>query len=172
MVNSVARFVAAFFLVLVTYLLLALGSGDTLGLWDRYELMIGVVVGLIGAFFTHRYLFRDDMRMLNPIRWVQLLVYLVYPFFWEMTKANIKVAIMVVTGRVDPGIVRIRPGYKTDLATTMLANSITLTPGTLSVDVDEETNDLFVHCIDVGGRRPGINEVAGSLPEWVRRIAE
>ena len=55
----------------------------------------------------------------------------------------------VITGKINPGIVRISPKLKTDLGVTLLANSITLTPGTLTVDIDEKTNDLYVHWIAV-----------------------
>jgi multicomponent Na+:H+ antiporter subunit E len=110
--------------------------------------------------------------MLNPIRWVYFVVYLIGPFFFYMAKANIDVAYRVVTGRIKPGIVRIKTGLKTDLGVAMLANSITLTPGTLSVEVDEKTNDLYVHWINVKDKEPKAEEVCGSMIKWVKRIAE
>jgi multicomponent Na+:H+ antiporter subunit E len=59
----------------------------------------------------------------------------------------------------------------------MLANSITLTPGTLSVDIDENTNDLFVHWINVDEKalenKPvDCKHICGNFPKWIRRIAE
>lgn len=78
-----------------------------------------------------------------------------------------------------PGIVRVKTGMKTDAATLLMANSITLTPGTLTVDIDEETNDLFIHMIDVpeGMENRDSIEVEElfslfNCPSWVRRIAE
>lgn len=65
-----------------------------------------------------------------------------------MAKANFDVAYRVITGKINPGIVKMSPGLKTDTALTFLANSITLTPGTLSVDTDDEKN-LYVHWINV-----------------------
>jgi multicomponent Na+:H+ antiporter subunit E len=68
---------------------------------------------------------------------------------------------------------------KTDLGVFMLANSITLTPGTLSVGIDEATNDLVIHNINVGEgdeKKEAIEstELFGlaNLPAWIRRIAE
>ena len=59
----------------------------------------------------------------------------------------------------------------------MLANSITLTPGTLSVDIDEDKNDLYIHWINV--KKEALQKkpvdykfVCGEFPKWVRRIAE
>ena len=50
---------------------------------------------------------------------------------------------------IKPGIVKVKTKLKSDSALTMLANSITLTPGTLTVDIDEKNQVLYVHWIDV-----------------------
>jgi multicomponent Na+:H+ antiporter subunit E len=110
---------------------------------------------------------------------LRLLVYVPGPFFVELTKANLDVAYRVITMKIRPGIIRVHSGLKTDLGIFMLANSITLTPGTLSVGIDEATNDLFIHNINVGEgdeKREVIEstELFGlvNLPSWIRRIAE
>jgi multicomponent Na+:H+ antiporter subunit E len=94
-----------------------------------------------------------------------------------MAKANVDVAYRVITGKINPGIVRISPDLKTDLGITMLANSITLTPGTLSVDIDEDKNDLYIHWINV--KKEALKKspvecrfVCAGFEKWVRRIAE
>jgi multicomponent Na+:H+ antiporter subunit E len=115
--------------------------------------------------------------MLNPVRWFIFLGYLIGPFFIALAKANLDVAYRVITGKIKPGIVRISPDLKTDFGITMLANSITLTPGTLSVDIDENTNDLFIHWINVDEKalekKPvDCKYICGNFPKWVRRIAE
>ena len=50
---------------------------------------------------------------------------------------------------INPGIVKVKTTLKTDTALTFLANSITLTPGTLSVDIDKDNGILYIHWIDV-----------------------
>ena len=50
---------------------------------------------------------------------------------------------------INPGIVKVKTVLKSDTALTFLANSITLTPGTLSVDIDKDNGILYVHWIDV-----------------------
>ncbi len=162
---------------LVTYLLLTTGSGPILGLWSIEEILIGLLLSMLAGFVSQNLFIKGSYRMANPRRWILFLVYLFGPFFIGMAKANFDVAYRVITGRIRPGIVKISPGLKTDLGVTMLANSITLTPGTLSVDVDEETNDLYVHWINVKDealRKKPIDPsfVCGSFPKWVRRIAE
>jgi len=169
-------FLATTVFVFLIYLVLTTASGD-LFLWSREELIIGAVFSIILGAITRNMFFKRNLRMLNPKRWFLFLVYVVGPFFWGMTKANIDVAYRVITGRINPGIVKISPKLKTDLGITMLANSITLTPGTLSVDIDEKTNDLYVHWINV--KKEALEKmprdykyVCGKFPDWVRRVAE
>ncbi|RXE56216.1 cation:proton antiporter [Methanoculleus taiwanensis] len=164
---------------LIIYLLLTAGSGS-LGVWSPAELVMGAFLALIVAAISRNFFCKNhNVRMANPLRWVVLAVYAVVPFFLEMAKANIDVAYRVITGRIRPGIVRIQPGLKTDLGVLLLANSITLTPGTLTVGIDEETNDLFVHLINVKPgteRKPTLEatEITAwfDFPTWIRRIAE
>jgi multicomponent Na+:H+ antiporter subunit E len=56
--------------------------------------------------------------MLNPVRWFTFVVYL-FPFVFAMAKANVDVAYRVITGRINPAIVKISPNLKTDMALTV-----------------------------------------------------
>ena len=166
-------FIVSFILSFVTYLLLTANQGDILGLWSQYEIIASVMVSLIVAMISHKVLFQKKRyQLLNPMRWVIFLFYLIGPFFYAMAKANIDVAYRVITGKIKPGIIKISPELKTDAAITLLANSITLTPGTLSVDIDEKNNDLYIHWINVTNLKPSIEDICGSFPTWARRIAE
>jgi len=161
----------------ITYLLLTTGSGDIAGLWSIEEMLFGLILSLIAGFISHATFLKEDTRMVNPIRWVLFLVYLIGPFFVALAKANVDVAYRVITGKIKPGIVKIQPDLKTDLGVTMLANSITLTPGTLSVDVDEDKKELFIHWINVDEeavkKKPvDCRYVCGDFPKWIRRITE
>ena len=143
-------------------------------IWPLDELVAGFVLSVVVGVVA-RTVFIRDFKMAHPKRWVYFLAYLV-PFFYEMAKANFDVAYRVITGRIKPGIVKLHPGLESDLAMTMLANSITLTPGTLSVDMDEGHN-LYVHWINVDEAvlqempRP-CKPVCASFPTWVRRVTE
>ena len=155
----------------VLYLVLTVGTGEIL-FWSSAEIVAGVVLSLIAGVVGRTLLFKnEDYRMANPVRWIYFLIYL-GPFLFAMAKANVDVAYRVITGRISPGIVKITPQLKTDLGITMLANSITLTPGTLSVDIDERKNDLYIHWINVKDEEPEIEEVCNGFPAWIRRIAE
>lgn len=96
-----------------------------------------------------------------------------------MTRANLDVAYRVITGRIRPGIIRVSPGLKTDAGILLLANSVTMTPGTLTVDVDEKTGDFFIHVLNIkeGLEKEKIvkeNDLFSlfNLAKWIRRIAE
>jgi multicomponent Na+:H+ antiporter subunit E len=162
----------------IIYLLFTIGSGtDVAGQWSYLEIAVGILLSVIVGFAARTVFIKKSYRMLNPARWVLFLVYLIGPFLVALTKANLDVAYRVITGKINPGIVKISPGLSTDLGITMLANSITLTPGTLSVDIDEETNDLYVHWINVNPKaletKPvECSYICGKFPQWVRRIAE
>jgi multicomponent Na+:H+ antiporter subunit E len=162
----------------ILYLLFTTGSGtQVLGLWSFLEILFGILLSLIVGFIARTVFIKQSYRMLNPVRWVLFIAYLIGPFFFALIKANLDVAYRVITGRINPGIVRISPGLHTDLGITMLANSITLTPGTLSVDIDEQTNDLYIHWINVNPKALETTPVecsyiCGTFPKWVRRITE
>ena len=159
----------------LTYLILTIGSGSVL-LWSRAELIIGALLAVVvGVLLRNRFIGKD-LRMLNPVRWFTFLVYL-FPLLFAMAKANVDVAYRVITGRINPAIVKINPNLKTDLSLTILANSITLTPGTLSVDVDQKTNELYVHWINVDPEvlkdmPRDYHPICHSFPDWARRIAD
>ncbi|MEM2123905.1 MAG: Na+/H+ antiporter subunit E [Methanolinea sp.] len=172
-------YLATFGMALLVYLLFSAGSG-TLLLWSAPEIVAAILVGALSAAVTARVLCRrDDFRMANPVRLLLLPVYLLGPFFLEVTRANLDVAYRVITGKVRPGIIRVPSGMKTDFGVFLLANSITLTPGTITVDVDEETNELFVHNINVPAGWESLPSVdarelfsLANIPSWIRRIAE
>ena len=165
---------SVFIFSLLTYLFLTLGSGGYV-LWSHGEIIFGILFSAFSAVLMKK-LFsiagkKPSLVLLNPKRWLLLFIYAIGPFFWSLTKANFDVAYRIITGKIKPGIVKIHPGLKTDLGITLLANSITLTPGTLTVDVDKE-NNLYVHLINVKQKEPKIEEVCSNFPKWIKRITE
>jgi multicomponent Na+:H+ antiporter subunit E len=78
-------------------------------------------------------------------------MYYVPLFVWECLKANIEVAYLVIHPMlpINPGIVKVKTRLKSEIGLTFLANSITLTPGTMSVDLDRENGILYIHWINV-----------------------
>jgi multicomponent Na+:H+ antiporter subunit E len=92
-------------------------------------------------------------------------------FIYELVKANLQVAYDVMTPRyyMKPGIIRIPLSAKTDLEITLLANLITLTPGTLSLDVSDDKKVLYVHSMYVSDKDSFIASIKNGFE---RRLLE
>lgn len=112
------------------------------------ELIVGAVLSLLIALFFHRFTRYFEAVKLTPKSIVFMPYYLVV-FIIEMIKSNIDVALRVINPAlpIHPGIVEVKTNLKSELGRLVLANSITLTPGTLTVDV--KNDKLFIHWIDV-----------------------
>lgn len=138
--------IAFFFLLLLTWVLLV---------WDVgiQDLAVGLVFSLLLAAALGRIYPETPDHLLEPRRWLWFLLYIPY-FTYYCVKANLDVAYRVLHPHVPirPGIVRVRTELTSDLAKTFLANSITLTPGTLTVDIDGQ--DFYVHWINIASDDP------------------
>ena len=89
----------------------------------------------------------------------------------EMVKANIDVALRVINPSlpINPGIVEFKTSLKSNALKFILANSITLTPGTLTVDVKGDS--FFVHWIDVKGTEDEYkNYICGKFEGILKKI--
>ena len=118
---------------------------------DWQHLLVGVFVAWFVAFMTGDLFIRRPYVLKRPQRYWYFLVDYLPKFLWECFKANLDVAYRVLHPKlpINPGIVKVKTILKSDTALTFLANSITLTPGTLSVDIDRDNGILYVHWIDV-----------------------
>lgn len=112
------------------------------------EFWVGIIVALIVALFTNEFYLRLGFPPVNPKRLVFFLWYIVV-LFVEIIKANFDVAFRVIHPSlpINPGVVVIQTQLKSDIAKTILANSITLTPGTFTLNILEDK--LLIHWIDV-----------------------
>ena len=93
-------------------------------------------------------------------------------FLWELLLANMNVARIVFSPKIDihPGIVKVHTRLKSRTGRLVLANSITLTPGTLVVDIVDDT--LFVHWIDVTTQdsEKATREIAAKFERYIEVI--
>jgi multicomponent Na+:H+ antiporter subunit E len=128
----------------VLNLLLALAwiaiSGDvSLG-----NLVIGFGLGLVVLFFTQS-IVGQPTYLLRMWRILNLLIF----FVWELILANLRLAYDVLTPgyHLRPGVVAIPLDARTDMEITLLANMITLTPGSFSLDVSADRRVLYVHAM-------------------------
>jgi len=141
------RRVIYFVLALVIWILLTWPFAD--GAVDMQVVVAGVVASLIVAILFHEILPKEHHVFISPVRFFWFLVYLPV-FFYYMIMANFDVVYRALHPAmpIKPGIVKIKTSLKTESGITALANSITLTPGTLTVDLTDD-GYLYVHWINV-----------------------
>ena len=116
---------------------------------DLQVVVAGLMASFLVAMLFHDILPKEHHVFVSPIRVFWLLVY-VPVFLYYVIRANLDVVYRALHPAmpIRPGIVKIKTNLKTDSAITALANSITLTPGTLTVDLTDD-GYLYVHWINV-----------------------
>ncbi len=116
---------------------------------DVQVLIAGVIAAAIVAFLFHEILPKEHRVFISPVRIFWALVY-VPVFFYYVIMANFDVVYRALHPKmpIKPGIVKIKTVLKTESGITALANSITLTPGTLTVDLTDD-GFLYIHWINV-----------------------
>jgi len=118
---------------------------------DWQHLVVGLLVAVFVAWLTGDLFVKQPHMLSRPSRYFYFVFYYVPVLIWECLKANLDVALRVINPKlpIRPGIVKIQTSLKSDTGLTFLANSITLTPGTMSVDIDRDRGLLYIHWIDV-----------------------
>lgn len=115
------------------------------GSFEVLNYLFGFVIGYLVIALIHRL-----VPSLNgyPSRIPRFLLFMLY-FFSELVKSNVEVAIDIITPpwHMKPGVIRFPLEAQTDLEITLIANCISLTPGTLVLDVADDKSALFVHAM-------------------------
>jgi multicomponent Na+:H+ antiporter subunit E len=133
--------------MLLINVLLALAWAMLTGRFDPPDLAFGFVLGYLLLFLFRRQLGAEAYVRKFP-RTIRFVLY----FAWELILANCNVLVAVLltpTAKLRPGIVAVPIDLKSDAEITMLANMITLTPGTLSLDVSDDCRCLYVHALEL-----------------------
>lgn len=137
------------------------------------NIVVGAIASSICSAIFTRFFVSGTGRLLEPKRYFWFLVYL-FVFLWECLKANLDVAYRVLhpSMPIRPGIVKVKTTLKSDMARTLLANSITMTPGTISVDIIDDY--LYIHWIYVRSENPDIytGMITGAFEKYIKRILE
>ncbi|WP_254764403.1 Na+/H+ antiporter subunit E [Natrinema marinum] len=125
--------------------------------------LAGLLVGLPVAFVFRR-LYADRIDLGRGIRALPYAGLYLGAFTWELLRANVDVAYRVLSPGmpIEPEVILVPLRIESDVAITVIANSITITPGTVTLDYDEETNALYVHGVD--GRDP--EAIAEPIRTW------
>ena len=140
---------------------------------DVQGVVAGAILAILFAVLLSGLLPARVERLLSPTRWFWAIMHLISLSFWIII-ANFDVLYRVVHPNlpIRPGIVKIKTTLKSDEAKTFLANSITLTPGTLTVDIIDDW--LYVHWINVHENLENTEamtrDIAGRFEITLRRV--
>lgn len=142
---------------------------------DYQHLFVGIIIAAFVSFVTGDMFVKRPHVFKSATRYLWFL-YFIPVFVWECIKANIDVAYRVAHPDlpINPGIVKVKTVLKSDTALTFLANSITLTPGTMTVDIDPENGFLYIHWIDVKDKdmQKATEIIVKTFEDILRRIFE
>jgi multicomponent Na+:H+ antiporter subunit E len=140
---------------------------------DWQGVVAGLVLAVLFALILSKLLPEKVERLFSPVRWFWALAHLASLSLW-IVLANLDVLYRVLHPNlpIRPGIVKVKTSLKSDEARTFLANSITLTPGTLTVDIIDDW--LYVHWINVHESLEDTEaitrDIAGRFETTLRRV--
>lgn len=142
------------------------------GKFDFFHLGAGIVSAIVIAISTRRLLLLPPAigptveHPFRGVRWLRLLLYLPW-LAWEIVVSSVHVAYVVLHPRppLAPRVLRFKSGLPNTLARLVLANSITITPGTVTLDVEGDEfvvhafTDVTARSIELGRMQQRVSEL-------------
>lgn len=116
-------------------------------MFDAFHLALGVISCMIVTYTTHDILFTREKfsykQIIEAWRFVKYIPWLL----WQIILSNIHVAGLVLSPKmpIEPHMIRVKTRLKKDFSVVTYANSITLTPGTITADITD--GEFYIHCI-------------------------
>jgi multicomponent K+:H+ antiporter subunit E len=135
--------------------------------WTLNSLVFGFVLGIVIPFLTQPY-WPQQMRLKKPLKIVEYILLVLY----DIVVANVIVARIVVfkpNSKRQPAWIAVPLELRTPEAITVLAGTITMTPGTVAADVSAEGHALLVHCLDASDPKAVRDEIKH---RYERRLME
>jgi len=150
-------------------IMLAMAWSALLGEFTTVNLVAGFVLGYIILWTM-----QSVMEATSYFVKVRQVISLIFVFLWALIQANLRVAYSVLApySKMRPGIVAIPLDIESDVEITLLANMITLTPGTLSIDVSSDKRVLYVHGMHVHDLEQFKREIKDGFERKVREVFE
>jgi multicomponent Na+:H+ antiporter subunit E len=133
---------------IITFCILFLNWVIWSGKFDAFHLTLGGIACLIVTYTTHDLLFeRKQFSFKDISEVIRLLLYIPW-LIYQIVLANIHVASLVLNPRmpIDPKMIRFKSRLKKDISLVTFANSITLTPGTITADITD--GEYYVHALN------------------------
>jgi multicomponent Na+:H+ antiporter subunit E len=155
------------FIITVLALIWAAVTGNFSGL----NLLFGAIIGGIVVL-----LLRQVLVGRNGLRRARRILSLTWLFLYELALSAVRVAVIVVQPnlreKLRPAVVAVPLTVKTDWQITLLANLVTLTPGTLSIDVSDDRSVLFVHVLTLDDEKALVADITGGFEQKIREVFE
>ncbi|WP_445492370.1 Na+/H+ antiporter subunit E [Niallia sp. 03133] len=131
--------------------------------------LIGYILGLIVIFMTRRF-FSSRFYLYRVLSIFNLLII----FIKELIAANFAVlkSILQPTSKLTPGIFAMETVLTKDWQITVLSNLITLTPGTLVVDISEDNRILYIHAMDIRDKAATIKSIQNSFEKAILEVSK
>ncbi len=130
--------------------------------------IIGYILGLL-ILIVFRHFFNERFYMLR----VYAVMKLVLLFFRELLLSNIAVLKVILKPRltITPGIFALETKLTKDWEITILANLITLTPGTLVVNVSADNKTLYIHAMDLADKQEAIDNIKNTFEKAIMEVS-
>jgi multicomponent Na+:H+ antiporter subunit E len=152
-------------------IVLALIWGGITGNFSGLNILFGGMIASVAVLIL-----RDSLSSPHALRRLRRIVSLLVLFLYELLVSAVRVAMVVLRpnlkAAVRPAIIAVPLTVKSDAEITLLANMITLTPGTLSVDVSPDKTVLYVHALRMDDRKAMIEDIANGFEKKVREVFE
>ena len=152
-------------------LVLAFVWASITGNFSVLNLALGASISVVALWIV-----REHVATPNYFKKIGRLLSLAILFFIELALSSLRVAMLVMSpdlkSKLKPGIIAFPLTVKTDVEITLLANLITLTPGTLSIDVSDDRKVLYVHAIAVPSKRALIRDIASGFEAKILKVFE
>ncbi|MEM0504961.1 MAG: Na+/H+ antiporter subunit E [Sulfolobales archaeon] len=143
---------------------------------SAYDLVLGLFVAALSGYLTSEMLITDAGKALSIRRFAWLVIYGIYYLTVAEFKAHSDVIKRIVHPKmpINPGIVRAPYNIRNDYSVVTVACSITNTPGTVVIHLDEGKNNYYVHWIDVKAPDPKTTyeNIVKDFERFVKKIFE
>jgi multicomponent Na+:H+ antiporter subunit E len=140
-----------------------------MGNFEPTYLLFGYVLGYIIL-----WLFQKSPGSQKYFKEVPLVIEFVLFFLWEIFVSNVRLTITILSPnpRLRPAVIAVPLDLKSEIGIVMLANMITLTPGTLSLDISSSRKTLYVHVFDLDDPEDFIYKIKNNFERRVMEIVE
>ena len=149
-----------------SFILLFLGWVLLTGTLYPLELLIGLFVSILIADICGRFMFYESpSKLFNPKSAINVTIYLGM-ILYSQIQSHLDVAGRIITGKINPAIIKIKTDQTTDFTKTLVANSITMTPGTITLRVSKSENEFYIHCL---GYEEGM-DISGMYEKQAKKV--